>query len=235
MTDIVNIYCDESCHLEHDSQVAMSLGALICDKSRTKEYNGAIARLKKKHNLSKFFEIKWNKVSNSKLIFYLELINFFFDEDVRFRGWIVPDKTMLSHDKHQQSHDDWYYKMYFYLLRNIISINHNYHIYLDIKDTKSRYKVRRLREILSNAKYDFQRSIVEKIQHIHSHDVGLLQLADLLVGALSYHHRGLKTSSAKNAIVELIKKRSGFSLEKNTLPSEKKFNICVWQMHGEDF
>ncbi len=36
MSEICNVYCDESCHLEHDRQKAMVLGAIWCplDKSR---------------------------------------------------------------------------------------------------------------------------------------------------------------------------------------------------------
>ncbi len=236
MNTIINIYCDESCHLPNDGQKAMVLGALWCFRSKARDHNQAIAALKTKHHLSPFFEIKWTKVSTGKLDFYRELINYFFDNrTMGFRGWVIPNKSVLSHDDYEQTHDDWYYKMYFYLLRNLIYTDRKYRIYLDIKDTRSRMKLHKLREVLSNANYDFSREIIERIQHVHSHDIGLMQLADILIGAVSYHARGLSTSAAKNEIVQLVKDRTGLSFTRNTLPTERKFNLCIWRPNNGGF
>ncbi|OGF98412.1 MAG: hypothetical protein A2Z86_01215 [Candidatus Glassbacteria bacterium GWA2_58_10] len=230
MEIIINIYCDESCHLPNDRQKAMVLGALWCFRVEAKEHNQAIADLKARYRLSPFFEIKWTKVSPGKLDFYTDLINYFFNSSTMgFRAWVIPDKSILSHDDYSQTHEEWYYKMYFYLLRNLIFTDRRYHVYLDVKDTRSRKKLRKLWEVLSNANYDFSREIIEKVQHVHSHDIGLMQLSDLLIGAVSYHARGLSGSAAKNEIVQLIKQRTGISLTRNTLPTEQKFNLCVWR------
>lgn len=236
MNTTINIYCDESCHLPNDGQKAMVLGALWCFRAKVSEHHQAIAELKVKHGLSPFFEVKWTKVSPSKLDFYRELVDYFFDSrTMGFRAWVIPDKSILSHDQYSQTHDDWYYKMYFYLLRNLISAERKYHIYPDIKDTRSRLKLHKLREVLSNANYDFSRDIIERIQHVHSHDIGLMQLVDVLIGAVSYHARGLSESPAKNEIIQLIKDRSGLSLTCNTLPTERKFNLCIWRPNSGGF
>jgi len=229
MERIINIYCDESCHLPNDRQRAMVLGALWCFKAKAETHNNAIASLKKKYLLSPFFEIKWTKISPGKYDFYLDLINYFFDQrTMGFRAWVIPDKSILTHGDFNQTHDEWYYKMYFYLLRNLISTNRKYHIYIDIKDTRSRKKLQKLRNVLSNANYDYSREIIERIQHVRSHDINLLQIADLFVGAISYHSRGLTSSPAKNDIIKAIKIRTGLSLLRNTLPGERKFNMCIW-------
>ena len=236
MNKTINLYCDESCHLPHDESNAMVLGALWTFKSRAADHHQAIAALKKKHRLSPFFEIKWTKVSAGKLPFYLDLLNYFFDEPAMgFRAWVVPDKSILRHKEHNQTHDDWYYKMYFYLLRNLIWPNYLYEIYLDIKDTRSRNKLRELKEYLHNVKYDFSREVIRKVQHVHSHDIGLMQLADLLIGAISYKFRGEHGSEAKQRLIEHIKIRSGHRLEMNTLPAEKKFNLCIWRPNSGGF
>ncbi|MBW2557417.1 MAG: DUF3800 domain-containing protein [Deltaproteobacteria bacterium] len=236
MESIINIYCDESCHLPNDGQKSMVLGALWCFKKKAHAHNQAIAKLKAKHHLSPFFEIKWTKVSAGKLNFYRELIDYFSDKPaLGFRAWVISDKSVLNHPEFKQTHDDWYYKMYFYLLRNLISRGREHHIYLDIKDTRSRKKLSKLHDVLSNANYDFAKEIITKIQHVHSHDIGLMQLADLLIGAVSYHERGLTGNAAKENIVRLIKQRTGLSLKKNTLPSEKKFNLCIWHPNSGGF
>jgi len=229
MPELINIYCDESCHLQNDGQSPMVLGALWCPKSNAAQLNQQIATIKARHNLSRYFEIKWTKVSAGKLDFYRELIDFFFGTDsLNFRAWIA-DKTILEHEKYNQSHDDWYYKMYFYLLRNILCSGNEYRIYLDIKDTRGRKKLQKLDEVLRNAHYDFNREMITKMQHVHSHDICLLQLADLLIGAISYKARNLTASSAKQSLIDQIRVKSGLSLEQNTLPSEIKFNLCFWQ------
>lgn len=236
MNTIINIYCDESCHLPNDGQKAMVLGALWCIRAKAREHNQAIAKLKARHHLSPFFEIKWTKVSPGKLDFYSDLLNYFFaSRTMGFRAWVIPDKSILSHEDYAQTHDDWYYKMYFYLLRNMISTSRKYHIYLDIKDTRSRMKLRKLREVLSNAKYDFSREIIERIQHVHSHDIGLMQLADILIGAVSYHARDLSDSVAKSNLIQNIKDKTGLSFTLNTLPTERKFNLCIWRPNSGGF
>ena len=122
MSQVFNVYCDESCHLENDRQKVMVLGAVWCPLKKARDIAISIREIKAHHNMRPGFEIKWTKVSTGKLDFYKELVDFFFDTPyLNFRAWIIPDKSILKHDKYSQSHDDWYYKMYFYLLRNIIS------------------------------------------------------------------------------------------------------------------
>jgi len=230
MDKIINIYCDESCHLPSDHMKSMVLGALCCFKSKVEDHKAQINGIKEKHGIPRHFEMKWSKISPAQLNFYLDIINWFFDSPTLwFRGWIIPDKSILDHDSFAQTHDDWYYKMYFYLLRNLIDKKYAFHIYLDIKDTRSRLKLTKLQEVLQNANYDFDRNIVKKMQHVHSHQVDLLQVADILIGALSYKARGLEQSQAKLEVIELIKSRTGMSLENNSLISDKKFNIYFWR------
>ena len=94
MNTIINIYCDESCHLPNDGEKSMVLGALWCFKAKVSEHNQAIARLKARYHLSPFFEIKWSKISPAKLDFYLELVDYFFaSRTMGFRAWVIPDKS----------------------------------------------------------------------------------------------------------------------------------------------
>lgn len=229
MSDTYNIYCDESCHLEHDRQPAMVLGAVWCPNPQRASVARAIRALKARYGLARQFEIKWTKISPAKLEFYIALIDLFFsDARLHFRAIVIPDKSKLNHSAFDQSHDDFYYKMYFQLLKIIFEAGSRYRIYLDIKDTRSQQKVMKLHDYLANAQYDFNKEMVERIQQVHSSEIEQLQLADVLIGALSYLHRGLRTSPAKQAVIERIKAKSGFSLERSTLPTEKKLNVFVW-------
>jgi hypothetical protein len=229
MSNEYNIYCDESCHLENDKINVMVLGAIACPVSQRARVAKEIKAIKTRHNLPSDFEIKWTKVSKNKIGFYLELINYFFtSSELSFRALVIPDKTKLNHDLFNSDHDSFYYKMYFQLLNVMLENSNKYNVYLDIKDTQGSQKVAKLQEVLANANYDFDRRMVQKIQQVHSHEVEQLQLADLIIGALSYLNRGLETSSAKLQIIERLKELSTLSLTKSTLPSAQKFNLFYW-------
>ena len=230
-----NIYCDESCHLENDHLKAMSLGAIWCEKSAVRRIAEQVRQLKAVHGLSRQFEIKWTKVSPAKADFYAAVVDLFFSTpELHFRGVVIPDKSLLNHAQFEQAHDDFYYKMFFTLLKIIFAPNQQYAIYLDIKDTRSQCMVQGLHDCLCNSRFDFDRESIQRIQQIRSHESELLQVADLLIGALSYLHRGLTTSPAKQALIEQIKRLSGYSLERNTLYREEKFNLLVWQAANGD-
>ncbi len=226
---IYNIYCDESCHMENDHQQVMILGAVWCPLEKSQELSKHLREIKGRHGIRSEFETKWTKVSPAKKDFYIDLIDYFFDnEHLHFRALIIPDKSMLQHEKFGQDHDTWYYKMYFDMLKVILSPDDCYRIYLDIKDTRGASKVKKLHDVLCNNMYDFQRRIIERVQIVRSHEVEMLQLADLLIGAISYVNRGLTGSAAKLALIERMKKRSHYELTRTTLLLEKKINLFRW-------
>jgi hypothetical protein len=207
----------------------MALGAIWCNKADLNEISNSIRSIKKKHNLPAAFEIKWSKVSVAKLSFYTDLINYFFDESrLHFRAIIIPSKRKLNHSAFNQTHDEWYYKMYFRLLKQILDPSNQFNIYIDIKDTRGNEKIEKLRDFLSKSTYDFDKTIVRKIQQVRSHETIIMQLTDLLIGALTYLHRESSASRAKLELIELIRKNSGHILMSSTLPKENKFNLFVW-------
>lgn len=226
----ISIFCDESCHLEHDRQKAMVLGGVWCaDVDKQKAYE-RIREIKKENNLPADKEVKWTKISNKNVSAYLDLVNYFFDNsELHFRCVVIPNKDELNHEKYNQTHNDWYYKMYFDLLKMIIRTDQECRIYLDIKDTIGAPKVRQLREILQNNALDFDRKVIKRIQLVRSHEVELLQLADILIGAVMAANRGTTTSKAKLKVIERIKEKSNYSLTKTTLLQEPKMNIFIWQ------
>lgn len=230
MATTYSIYCDESCHLEKDRQKVMVLGAVWCPSEKVREYNVKLRDLKEKHGLSRLFESKWTKVSNGKIDYYIDLLNFFFDhDDIFFRALVIPEKDKLRHRKFSQNHNTWYYKMFFTMLKVIFSPEDEYKVFLDVKDTCSAQKVAKLHEALCNSLYDFDRKIIKCVQTIRSNEVEMLQLADLLIGIINYANRSLGQSEAKSTLVEAMKKRSGYNLVQPTLMREKKVNLFVWR------
>lgn len=231
---LYNIYCDESCHLQKDTSDIMVLGCISCPNEYAKEINSSIKQIKRKYGLGLNkkkmpIELKWTKVSNSKMEMYKELIDLFFEKDyLNFRGVVATGKSNLNHEFFLQDHDTWYHKMYYLLLREMVSIGNQYNIYVDIKDTNSNDKIEILRKVLNRSLYDFYDETVARIQTVRSEEVNLLQLTDLFIGALSYANRGLNSSVAKLKIVDYFRSRSGLDLTQKTPLRNHKFNIFIW-------
>ena len=229
----INIYCDESCHLENDNAPNMILGAVYCPKEKLKEIKHRIKEIKAKYDVKQNSEIKWTKVSLIKLKMYEEIVDYFFDnDDLSFRC-VIANKEHLQHNKYNQTHDEWYYKMYFTLLKVIFNPSNKYNIYLDIKDTHSDEKIKNLKSVCRNSRYDFSGRIINKMQPIRSNEVQIMQITDILIGAIGYINRyNLKAENLNQGKVKLIRriqKRSGYSLIKSTLYRESKLNIFVWE------
>lgn len=225
----INIYCDESCHLEHDTSNVMVLGGIICPKQYKSKVFEEIKNIKHKHKL-KYYEMKWTKISKAKIDFYKEIIEYFFESKIlRFRGLIIPDKSILSHKKFNQTHDKFYYKMYYDLLNPITRPPYNYNIYIDIKDTQGHLKTNDLRNFLAYT--------VNKIQEVRSEEIELIQLADLIIGANAYYCNGLSTSQAKLEIVNIINnycnKYNGKSMNLTTDYCAFKYNLLNIKLKGD--
>ncbi len=242
MSNIINIYCDESCHLERDRIPIMVLGCVWTPADAVQEVSRAVRQIKTRHGLSPTWEAKWTKVSSTKTNLYLDFVNLFFDEtSLHFRGIVIPDKTILDHAAFDQSHDSWYYKMMFQMLNPVIDPEREHCVYLDIKDTRSENKRKELERVLRNTKYDGTGAIVRRVQQIRSHESEILQLADLLLGAVGYHSRvrggdlqERPQNAAKLEVIRKIQERSGKSLERTTWLQEKKFNLLFWEPKKEN-
>ena len=207
----------------------MVLGAVYAPIDKARTANRRLREIKKKHGISPGTEFKWTKVSPKKLSFYLDALDYFFDnDDLHFRAVII-NKNQLDHEKYEQTHDEFYYKMYFNLLSKILSPKDSYNIYLDIKDTRGSQKVEKLRRVLSNSMYDFDNTIIQRIQQVRSHEVEVLQLADILIGALQFLNRDDVRSEAKKTLVNRLRERSGYDLTKSTLLREPKMNLFYWK------
>lgn len=227
-----NVYCDESCHLEKDTSPIMILGAMYCQEERKKQIYDEIRAIKTKHNISSFFEIKWTKVSESKIDFYLELLDYFWNnQDLLYRGLVASGKQSLDHDKYNGGdYDLWYYKMYYRMLDPVISQNDKYHIMVDIKDTRGGKRVAKLREVLCNNIYDFKKEVIDQIGQINSKESEILQLADLINGALAFYHRGLADNADSNqGKVKFVRALQRYvDLDNNTRYGQRKFNLFIW-------
>ena len=223
------VFCDESCHILTDNKNFMVLGAVYCPAKEVNNIIKYIKKLKKQYNLKYTSEIKWTKVSSSKLDFYCDLIKYFFaNSNLKFRA-VICDKRKLNHKKYKQTHDNWYHKMYYEMIRYLVIPDNKYEIYPDIKDTNSYQNFQEVAKFLRFKLKDINSQTIKKIQPIRSNESYILQLADVLIGALQYNKNGLTTSSAKLKLIGLIKDNVSFGIDKTTPYNKNKFNVLVWE------
>ena len=224
-----NIYCDESCHLASNNSKYMLIGAVYCPKFKVKKVNEYINHLKNNYNLSNKIELKWNKVDKKTEKLYLDIINYFFNnDDLKFRV-IVIDKTKLNHKKYNQTENDFYHKAYYEMLKYIIIPGNSYNIYPDIKDTHSYYYHQITLNYLRIKMSDTNKKTIKKIQLIKSYEAPILQINDILIGALSYYYRNLSTNSIKLNIIHEIQRLYQNSFDISSSYSNTKFNIFIWK------
>ena len=220
-----SLFLDESCHLEHDHIPVMCIGYIKVPQAAYQQLRSGLVALKSKHHTP--MELKWNKFSNSRLPLYKALTNYFFSRPLEFRCVLVKYKDRLNHqDFNRGSHDNFYYKMIYYLLRPNTP-GGQYKVYLDIKDSRGKEKLNKIQEVFHN--YYLGDSPFTHFQHIRSHESVFIQLADFFIGAVAYKARMVHDDSLKHAgkmeFIDYLEKKSGFSLDEGTAPWETKFNI----------
>lgn len=215
------IFCDESCHLENDGWDTMTLGALKCPDEQYEKIKEDIKAIKLKHKTP--FEIKWTKLSRSRIELYKELIDYFVDSALTFRVVMVINKQDLNHNKFNQTHSEFYYKTYYLVLKKIMNSQDNFKVYMDIKDTRGKEALNAITNVFENS----NELPTPYMQHIRSDESQLLQLADILTGAVSYKIRGLKSSLLKIDLVQYIEKKLGITLNTTSTLAYHKFNRFI--------
>lgn len=228
---IINVYCDESCHLEHDRQRAMVFGCIRYPQEKVRELSEQIRKLKQKHFIYKFAEIKWTKVSKSKEDFFFDLLNLFLDtEELKFRAVVFKNKDLhkLEHSRFpNQTYQKWYFKMFYLTLNKVIESKYKYCIYLDKQTADNRPEMIELEKHLSN------KGKILKIQNVLSHESEMIQLTDFITGIISYANRdAIKLPTAnqtKVKLVEIFRAKTNLSLISATPLSADKINLFTWE------
>lgn len=227
MSTKFDLYVDESCHLENDNIPVMCIGYIKVPNAQYSQLKKEFTSIAENHKLNS--ELKWNKFSNARTDLYKELVDYFFNSSLQFRCILINNKSNLSHkDFNQGSHDNFYYHMMYHLLTYNINNENDYRVFIDVKDTRGREKLRKINEVIGE---HYQgHSPFSQFQHLHSHDNVFFQLADFFIGAISYKARVAinHISNPTNSRIEFInylENRLGSQLENETDETQMKFNI----------
>ena len=230
MKNEYNIYIDETCHLEHDGIPVMCIGYIKLPKENYRELSDKIKKSKLKHHNPT--EIKWNKLSMSRMELYKELIDLLFDSQMQFRAVLVKRKDLLNNALYNENdHNIFYYKSAYYLLRYDILRYATYRVYFDIKESHATQRLKKTSQILDRVCGEGR---FVHFQNIKSDEIEFIQLADLLIGAIGYSNRDDidKNSRVKNLLIGYIEMKAGQSLKQETARWKTKFNIYHLPLKG---
>jgi hypothetical protein len=228
---VFNIYCDESRHTSDKADRYAVIGALQCPRDDKKALVHRIHSLQALYNAHG--ELGWKRVSPNRAEFYDKLLEIFLETPALNFRCIVVDRHNLDHEQYNDGSPELgFYKLYYQMLVHWLQPSQEYRLYLDWQQNASSSRFRDLKTILTRKLTG--RAHVLSLEPVSSDNQPLVQLADLLIGAVGYawNERDKAPGASKAKVALLRKLESG--LKRSTLASgtpkgEVKFNIFDWQ------
>jgi len=229
----IDVYCDESrpdLFASSDERTPfLVIGGLWCERSSREEFKYELHALRDRHRYGG--EFKWQKASQSRVAFYLDLVSWFFSKGdaIRFRSIVVDKRKVDLARYHGDDQELGFYKFYYQLLVHWLHDGNRYQIFLDFKSNRRRDRLQDLERCLTHAR---PAAAIRAVQATRSEESVLIQAADVFTGLISSSLNGsVESSSAKSKLIRAVESHIGGGI-KATSPWETKFNIFVIQPRG---
>lgn len=220
----IYIYSDES---RHRAERFMLLSGLWIEKKSLQEVGGEIKKIRERAGYDKngehipfMGEFKWKKVSKAHLGVYKEVVDVLFDfldkHLIRYCVMLIDTHDTIVREYDNIKTDGFYRLMYQLYLHNC-RVPGKYWIYPDqITNPTHDVNLRKLKDSLECSlqnkfadkmnPYELGFKIIQEIKPIDSKKVDLLQMIDVVMGALGfYQNRLFERESASLAKTELMK------------------------------
>jgi hypothetical protein len=205
----------------------MVIGGLWLPRDQRGKILGGLRAVQQQHGITG--ELKWGKVSQTKLAGYQAIVDFIADcADVHFRC-IVVDKSKVDHDKYfQNDRQLGFWVFYWHCLKQWMGNGNTYFVSIDFKPESLHSGPRRLRQVLENE--CIKRCWLKSLECVDSRENLFCQIADVMIGAVGYEQNGLTGSPAKSALAQHIAARfERTDLKGCDLPSKQRFNVWrIW-------
>lgn len=222
----------------------MVLGGVILDRDFEPEFLEAVRHYRNAHHMHS--ELKWQKVSRGKLVEYQRFVDLLFEHKprIRFKSIVVDTHQMNNRKYNKGDKDLGLYKMMYQLLLHsfgrLLLPNHCCVVTLDQRTTQH-HTLAELAAVLNNGlkkRYGFANKRVRNIQAADSASSPMIQLADVLMGAVGYQanedDRKQEASEAKIALAKYIAQKAGLiHLRQDTPRALGHFSIWYFQFSGK--
>lgn len=187
--DKFHVYCDES----GTSERFTVIGLIFCRDNVAAPFERWLEKISSEHQASEH-EVKWTKLKKHNVILYKKYLDAFCA--ARRKGYaqffaIIVDNSQMNHRLYNEGDKEiGFNKMLFQLLYSLIrKFRSRPRIYAYLDERTTKHTPDRLRTML-NAKARRDLKIVHNpyrvCQFRYSHEVRLIQLADLICGAIHY-------------------------------------------------
>jgi hypothetical protein len=193
-----DLYCDES----GTDKANFYFGAIHCSRARANIFDKQIQDFRAKTGI--IGELKWTKVSRRFLAAYTEFVDIFLDD--QYATFVLSEISKGEHwRKLASSADSRFLHAYFYFLEQAMGASARYAIFLD-ETSSRRYKFNSFHYALNlpDIKYHRQKK-VHTFTIVDSHNSNLIQLVDVLLGALAARPEALHKITLSNHVREKIK------------------------------
>lgn len=232
---ILNVYADESCT---GGLKYLVLGGIAVEEAFVPDVLARLRAVRDKHNTHG--EVKWQKVSKTKLEFYKAYVDVFFDaslnDDVHFYALYV-DTATFNHSKYNGGESDLgFNKLIYQLLLHKFGrkygLNYTLNVYLDERST--RHDPENLRPMLNHelARWDIKGDPFRQLRFKNSKECDLIQLNDLLVGTVGFkrnlHDKKPDCAPHKIELAEHIVRRALENEKPHRLNSTLAKRFAVW-------
>jgi hypothetical protein len=239
---LLHVYCDES---RQTQDRYMVFGGIVVHATAVDPFNQAMSLWRVAQNMHA--ELKWVKVSDRKLAEYKSLVDIFFSlagkNQLHFKS-VVFDTAQIDYATyHKGDKELGFYKFFYqFLLHSFgsytVEKNRRTLVFLDQRNTKQ--KLSTLCAILNRGirkKYHCARDVIRNVQAVDSKTSDLMQIADVLMGAIGYQNNDCHLRpEARKAKIELAtyiaNKAHLMSLKQNTPWGMKHFGIWLFQFGG---
>lgn len=218
----IHVYCDESSINER----YMLIGSIWLAKDDIGSLEFRVMEIRKEFNW--FHEFKWNKVHKCNISLYKALVDAFFESSADF-NCIVIDNSKVDHAKWNEGDKELgFYKFYYTLLTNKMQNGCHYYIFTDDRSNRKKSRLHDLKTYLSISANRLHETVVRSIQPVDSKKMDLIQLTDVLLGAVGFMWNSTdRINSHKTELCRHIEAK-GYKLRLPTVPYQRKFN--VWKL-----
>jgi hypothetical protein len=172
----------------------MVIGGIACPREDKREIVHQIHSLKKRYNTQG--EFGWKRLSPNRRDFYWAVLDLFVRESSLSFRCLVVDRNILDHEKYNQGDQELgFYKLYYQMLIHWLKPQHKYHIYLDWQQNRTQHRFIVLRDILR--KKLSGRAGISCLEPVGSRHIPLIEMTDLLIGAVGYEWNNRNASTIK--------------------------------------